>query len=72
MEINKKHPKYLEYIRKCEELTISYREKVNTERAKFPDWVGLDHPSDEEVNKLLTEMKKKLKKLKKEYHYLFN
>ncbi len=45
-KVDRAHPLYAEYLAKCEILFRNYTEKIETERAKYPEWQGLDHPSD--------------------------
>lgn len=71
MAINKQHPDYLEYIKKCQVISNEFCEKEEIERAKYPNWRGKDHPSDPEVMVHYRKFSAALKELKKEYSYLF-
>ena len=69
--INREHPKYTEYIAKCEELA-SHFDKIEEElKAQHPDWRGLDHPADEEIAPYRREFHANLRKLQAEYSFLF-
>ena len=70
--VNKSHPRYEEYISKCRDLFHIYEEKIEAEHAKYPNWRGLDHPSDIEVRLLERECNSKLRDLQREYDFLFS
>lgn len=63
MPINKSHPKYKEYLGKCEDLA----ERQSQEANAVPYSGGQDGPLEDVFRKYLNE----LKALKKEYAYLF-
>ena len=46
--------------------------KIETERAKYPEWQGLDHPSDPVVRLLERERDVKFKAQQKEFDFLFS
>lgn len=64
MAVNKSHPMYQEYIRKCKELAKRGQEEV----AEVPYSGGQDGPSGDVYRKYLNE----LNSLKQEYRYLFS
>ena len=47
--INKEHPKYAEYIAKCEKLTSEYCELEERINVKYPDWHGQDYSAYGEI-----------------------
>lgn len=63
MRVNKEHPKYKEYIKKCEDLA----ERQRKETAAIPPSGGQDGPLEGVYRKYLKE----LETLKREYSYLF-
>jgi hypothetical protein len=71
-KIDKAHPLYAKYVAKCEILFRSYSPKIEAERAKYPEWQGLDHPSYAAVRLLERECNAKLKALQKEFDFLFS
>ena len=70
--INKSHPLYEEYISECKTLFQWYEAKIEAERAKYPDWKGLDHPAGKEVRALERERNSKLDELQRKYDFLFS
>lgn len=70
--INKQHPKFSEYLSKCEALASEYSKKVDAEESKYPNWRGLDHPATREVLAITKEFNKKLRALQTEYDFLFD
>ena len=69
--INKQHPKFAEYLSKCESLAHEYAEKVDAAESQYPNWRGLDHPASHEISEITKEFNKKLKALQTEYNFLF-
>jgi len=68
MAINKKHPKYADYIEKCKKLAENEDaeiERLKKEKGKLPYY--FDDPSVS----LHKKYAKKLKELQKEYYFLF-
>lgn len=70
-KIDLQHPDCTIYRRKFEKLWSDYRKLEEAERAKYPDWRGLDHPADEALVPAYRECCKKMKELQQEYAYLF-
>ena len=70
-KIDKSHPNYPEYVQKCYALSEKYSALEDAERAKYPDWKGLDHPAAREIKRLSNERNADLRQLKQEYSYLF-
>lgn len=71
-KIDKTHPLYAEYVAKCNALFRDYAEKIEAERAKYPEWQGLDHPSYVVVRSLERECNAQLKALQIEFGFLFS
>lgn len=69
--INRDHPRYNEYIEKCEQVFSKYDLLIEEERAKSKEWSGLDNPFMETIISLQKECSKKLRIIQKEYSYLF-
>ena len=69
--INKEHPKYAEYIAKCEELASCFDKIEEKLKAKYPDWHGQDHPADGEIAPYRRKFHADLLKLQVEYLFLF-
>ena len=69
--INKEHPKYAEYIAKCEELASRFDKIEEKLKAKYPNWRGLDHPADGEIAPYRRKFHADLRKLQEEYLFLF-
>lgn len=68
MAINKNHPKYNEYIKKCEIL----RDKENAETDEFEkNRQKIITSFDGPILLIHRKYAKKLKELQKEYHFLF-
>ena len=65
--INKEHPKYAEYIAKCEELASCFDKIEEKLKAKYPDWHGQDHPADGEIAPYRRKFHADLLKLQVEY-----
>jgi hypothetical protein len=73
-EIDKSDPKYNEYISKCKKLWDKYQIKIDAEIAKYPNWkigMGLDHPASVATHDMEVQRNAELKKLQKEYAFLF-
>lgn len=65
------HPDCAEYTRRFNEIWNKYFAIENTERAKYPDWRGKDHPADEVLRPLHKKCCEQTKKLQEQYSYLF-
>lgn len=70
--INKNHPLYEEYVSECKNLFQRYEAKIEAERAKYPNWKGLDHPAGTEIRALEREYNSKLRELQHKYDFLFS
>ena len=70
--INKNHPLYEKYVSECKNLFQGYEAKIETERAKYPNWKRLDHPASTEIRALERECNSKLGELQREYDFLFS
>lgn len=70
--INKQHPRYSEYIAKCEALANDRFQKTAVAEAKFPNWKERDHPAADEVRSIEREFNAKLRQLQAEYAFLFS
>ena len=71
-KINQSHPRYADYIAECKALFFEYDAWIEAERAKYPDWNGLDHPSYTVVRPLDRERNAKLRKIQEKYGFLFS
>ena len=65
------HPDCAEYTRKFSEIWDKYFSIEDTERAKYPDWRGKDHPADEVLRPAFRKLSEDIKALQQEYSYLF-
>ncbi len=70
-KVNKQHPAYSEYIKKCRAVFDAYREFEEKEYAKYPRWAGRDHPSYAITIPEWRKRNAQLKELQKEYAYLW-
>ena len=71
MAANKQHPKYPEYIEKCQRLRDYFLEEEAKVLERYPMKKGLDHPATEELHKISARHKTALQKLQQEYVFLF-
>ena len=69
--INEGHADYPEYVEKCRRLNDEFRAKEAAEKAKYPDWKGLDHPASDAVYGLKKQFHADLRALREEYAHLF-
>ena len=69
--MDRDHPDYPVYISKCKALFASYQKRIDEEMEKYPDQHGLDHPAYVVTRQLDREKNAELRKLQKEYAYLF-
>lgn len=69
--INRSHPDFQEYSRKFHEIWDEYYLLEDTEKAKYPDWQGKDHPADVILRPAYKKCCEETKKLQEEYAYLF-
>jgi len=74
-KVNKNHPDYPGYLKKCKTIWEVYEPQLDAvekkRRKEYPDWNGLDCPWGDEEQKIMVEYHKELRKLRKEYGYLF-
>jgi len=72
-KINKSHPKYPEYITKCNALWDRYKNLMDAEEAKYPypKWRGQDNPAGIVNRQLNRQFNAELKILQEEYSFLF-
>ncbi len=71
MAVNKEHPDYPAYSQKHKALWEAYLELTEREKAKYPDWIGRDHPADKVLRPALRKLSEDIKVLQEEYAYLF-
>lgn len=70
-KLNEQHPDCAEYRRKFEAIWKAYIKLEEIEKAKYPDWKGLDHPANEVLCPAYHKCCEEMKELQKEYAYLF-
>ena len=70
-KIDKEHPKYGEYMAKCEKLASQFDQIEDELKAKYPNWRGQDHPADVEIMSYWKKFHEDLKGLQAEYSFLF-
>lgn len=70
-KINKDHPDCAEYTKKFHAIWDAYFLLEETERAKYPDWHGQDHPADEVLRPAHRKCCEDTKELQREYAHLF-
>ena len=71
MAVNKKHPKYSEYIEKCRELRDYFSQEENQILAQYPLYKGLDHPATKELREITRRHNAALQELQQQYGFLF-
>lgn len=69
--VNREHPDYPVYISKCKALFAAYQRQIEEEMEKYPEQHGRDHPAYIVTRQLDREKNVELRKLQKEYSYLF-
>lgn len=71
MEINTTHPDYPEAEKRFRALCDACKKECETAKSKYPNWRGQDHPASEECKEIHRRLFQEMKKLQKEYAYLF-
>ena len=69
--LKREHPDAAEYKAKFDAIWDAYFEIEEAEKAKYPDWRGLDHPADAVLRPLHRKCCEQTKELQREYSYLF-
>lgn len=69
--IDKNHPDFPEYLRKYKALWDQYYAFEKAEKAKYPNYRGLDHPARAVTVPAYRKCCADSKKLQEEYAYLF-
>lgn len=69
--INADHPNCVEYTARLRALWDAYFKREEVEKAKYPDWRGLDHPADVVLRPIFRTCCEDVKLLQQEYAYLF-
>lgn len=69
--LNKNHPDYATYAAKFHAIWDAYFKREDEEKAKYPDWHGLDHPADEVLRLLHRKCSEDTRQLQQKYSYLF-
>jgi len=73
-KIDKTHPDFPVYLKRCEQLWMKYQKLIDKEEAKYPDWTPLSsfrNPADRAIRELLKRRTNELIALQTEYEYLF-
>ena len=70
--LNKSHPDCAIYAARFKKIWDAYFEFEAAERAKYPDWRGLDHPSDLVTRPAHRKCCEATRQLQEEYSYLFS
>lgn len=71
MAINKQHPDYPEYIKRCQELRNQSIAEEEREKAKYSNQRAPDLTARMRIREVLRKYSVELKKLQEEYAYLF-